>query len=163
MKAKEHPLYGTWAAMLNRCYKKNAKKCYHHVEVYEPWRERFVPRRHGPAPGLLRFAAYVEEHLGSREGRSLDRIDPDGNYEPGNIRWVELAEQCRHRRVGWVHPPREDGQLPWAHRHKDGWLARFRFKAEEHKVGVFATMELAHEAAKQAREELLKLHQGETY
>lgn len=163
MKAKDHPLYKTWHGMINRCQNTRGKKCYEHVEVYEPWCERFVPRRQGPTPGLLRFASYVEEHLGPCNGRSLDRIDPNKNYEPNNIRWVEMDEQCRHRRVGWQHPPRKEGRLPWAHPHKNGWLARFVFKKHDYRIGVFATMDLAHEAAKQARDELLKQHHGETY
>jgi hypothetical protein len=35
--------------------------------------------------------------MGERpEGLTLDRKDPNGNYEPGNCRWATWGEQARH-------------------------------------------------------------------
>lgn len=46
--------------------------------------------------GMRRFLEYV----GSRpEGTSIDRIDNDGNYEEGNMRWATDAEQAANKRV----------------------------------------------------------------
>jgi hypothetical protein len=36
------------------------------------------------------------------EGTTLDRIDPNGNYEPGNVRWATPAEQRANQRKGLV-------------------------------------------------------------
>lgn len=46
------------------------------------------------------FTAFKEWALanGWEQGKTLDRINPDGNYEPGNCRWTDMTEQANNNR-----------------------------------------------------------------
>lgn len=45
------------------------------------------------------FIDYIESTLGSRPtGHTIDRIDVNGNYEPGNVRWASHKEQMQNQR-----------------------------------------------------------------
>ena len=65
----------------------------------------------------FRFTSFEQwfEELGPRpEGMSVDRIDPTGHYEPGNVRWATAAEQARNRnpRYTWVTKAPSIASLP---------------------------------------------------
>jgi len=49
----------------------------------------------GDGKGFERFVA----HIGPKPTpkHSVDRIDNDGNYEPGNVRWATTPEQAANR------------------------------------------------------------------
>jgi hypothetical protein len=80
------PEYNTWSAMIARCESEGnpAWSWYggRGIKVCPRWRRSVV-------------AFYLD--VGPRpEGHSLDRIDNNGNYEPGNVRWATHREQMRN-------------------------------------------------------------------
>ncbi len=81
-----HPLFATWSNMIYRCTSSNSPSYQWYgalgIQVCEQWQD--------PAA----FIGYVDSNLGPRpDGHSLDRIDPFGNYEPGNVRWATAEQQ----------------------------------------------------------------------
>lgn len=89
----EHYLYKTWDMMRQRCTNKNHTSYKRYggrgIRVFPEWENSFV-----------KFSEYVEKELGPRPtGHSLDRIDNDQGYIPGNLRWASRKIQQRNRRT----------------------------------------------------------------
>ena len=47
---------------------------------------------------VMSFDTFLKDVGHRPKGKTLDRIDVNGNYEPGNIRWASYKEQVRNRR-----------------------------------------------------------------
>lgn len=83
------PEYRLWNGMKQRCHSPHARHYAYYggrgIAVCQEWRDSFL-------------AFY--QHVGPRptDKHQLDRIDNDGDYEPGNVRWVLPAKQQRNRR-----------------------------------------------------------------
>ena len=87
-RVRRDPIYLAWQSMLIRCTypKTNGYKNFggRGIVVCKRWHK------------FENFLADVGEHPGP--GFTLDRIDVNGNYEPGNIRWSTLKAQANNRR-----------------------------------------------------------------
>jgi hypothetical protein len=86
-----HALYTTWHMMRQRCLNPNAYG-------YANWGGRGI-RVHEPWHDARTFIREIEALLGPRpDGCTLDRIDTQGHYEPGNVRWATFKQQMSTRR-----------------------------------------------------------------
>lgn len=86
------PVYGVWCNMRSRC--KNPK-----IKAYKDYGGRGITVCDEWDNSFLAFYDYVSrlEHYGE-PGRSLDRIDNNDGYYPGNVRWATAKEQANNTR-----------------------------------------------------------------
>lgn len=84
--------YRIWGNMIARCENPNQRAYRYYgalgVRVCDRWRESF-----------LNFLADMGE---KPAGLSLDRINPFGNYEPGNCRWADAKTQATNKRRNYA-------------------------------------------------------------
>lgn len=85
---RQAPEYFGWCGMRGRCNNPSDKSYPHYggrgIRVSERWDN---------------FAAFLAD-MGPKPGPeySIDRINNDGNYEPGNCRWATAKQQHRNKR-----------------------------------------------------------------
>jgi hypothetical protein len=85
------PTYRTWAFMIQRCTNPNRKDWKHYggrgIRVCDRWKK---------------FENFLAD-MGERpDGMTLDRIDNDDDYAPGNCHWIPAKDQPKKRRHGLI-------------------------------------------------------------
>jgi hypothetical protein len=91
----KHSSYRCWSAMLHRCENPSNNKYEYYggrgISVCDRWHI---------------FSNFLEDMGEKPTGLSIDRINNEGNYEPGNCRWATSKEQNnnRRRRRWWKRP-----------------------------------------------------------
>lgn len=102
------PEYRTWVCMRTRCFNPCADQWPHYggrgITVCDRWAS---------------YEAFLAD-VGRRPApkHTLDRIDVNGHYEPGNVRWATPSEQALNRRRGRVL------ELNGERLHLSEWAAR---------------------------------------
>ncbi len=88
---RSHYLYKTFRGMTERCYNPKAINYNNYggrgIRIHSSWKD---PKG---------FITWIEVNLGKRpEGYTLDRVDPNGDYEPGNVKWSSRNTQNKNQR-----------------------------------------------------------------
>jgi hypothetical protein len=83
-------MYKRWQGIKTRCYNSNQTRTYKDygargIAIAPEWKDDFKKfyEYMGEPPTLL---------------HTIDRIDVNGNYEPGNVRWATQSEQMKNTR-----------------------------------------------------------------
>jgi len=88
-----------WVNIKQRCFNKNNKKYPIYgargISVYKLWVDDFMAFY----DYVIALPNYDEKRLGRKGGLTIDRINNDGNYEPGNLRWTTQHIQTINQRV----------------------------------------------------------------
>ena len=104
-RGKVAPEYHSWQGMIKRCTNKNNRGWPHYggrgIKVCDRWKSSYQD-----------FLSDVGRRPSDKH--SLDRIDVNGDYEPGNVRWATMTQQIKNRRPfqpkGW----RQSTKHAWA-------------------------------------------------
>ena len=91
---KVSPTYVSWRSMKSRVLNPNHRSFKHYGGRGISITPEFLGKN-----GFKNFLAYMGERPA---GTTLDRIDSDGNYERGNMRWVDQRVNQRNRRRNGV-------------------------------------------------------------
>jgi hypothetical protein len=80
-------LVGIWANIMRRCYDPDYPQFSYYggrgIDVCERWHD---------------FGLFAQDVSPRPDGLSLDRIDNDRGYSPGNCRWADAHQQAQNRR-----------------------------------------------------------------
>ena len=124
------PEYKTWSEMKGRCNNMQYA-CYpdyggRGIKVCERWKS---------------FTAFLED-MGKKPGKgySLDRIDNNGNYKPGNCRWTTQTIQAINKRCSAKNTIGVRGvrQEP-----SGAYRAQIGYRGKSIKLGTFKSLDAA--------------------
>jgi hypothetical protein len=83
--------YERWKAMKKRCLNPNDRYFHRYggrgIAIFDEWVNDF--------DAFDKYISSLPHH--NEPGYTIDRINNDRNYEPGNLRWATASEQAKNR------------------------------------------------------------------
>lgn len=137
---RTHPLYSTWANMLERCYFEKSPAFENYggrgIKVCEDW---------------WHFKNFVRD-MGGKPNKtaSLNRINNDGNYCLENCEWADRTMQNLNRRVFKTNKTNHSGVIAIG----NSFEARIDYKKVRYRLGRFTSLEAAISARDKAKNEI---------
>lgn len=139
---KHTPEYSCWLQLRSRCSSKTNPRYQYYggrgISVCKRWDS---------------FSCFLSD-MGIKPSAelSIDRIDNDGNYEPGNCRWATKLQQSRNTRMNINNTSGVCGVTRTKNRKK--WQAQIKLKNKCIYLGSFKDLNEAKRARKFAEKEL---------
>ena len=122
------PEYKVWTAMKQRCLNPKCKSFQNYgargISICDQW--------------VVSFDAFFRDMGARPKGASIDRIDVNGDYEPGNCRWATATQQSRNQRCHM----RSDVGVSFSKR-ENGWRVFITVSRKVIRIGSFASKEEA--------------------
>jgi hypothetical protein len=123
--------------MIKRCQNKRFAKWYGDVTVCQSWLDSYDS-----------FLCSVGRKPNT--SATLDRIDPKGNYEPGNVRWTTREVQSRNTKNHETNKTGARG-VSWS-KTKHKWRAAIYVQNKQKHLGYFDSIDQAETARRKAEE-----------